>query len=1000
MRTLATRNPGRTEADLQARVRDVLVYGGFDLGIEAVHLEQPAEHRRRLDVAVGALLIECKRDLRPSTVRTEAERQIGEYLAAKAGAGSRYLGILTDGVSWLLYRWRATGLEMLSTFVIEPAHVDDRRFRWWLGSILATEVALEPTAELIAARLGATSPSFALTRSMLQHVLAAARHSPGVAVKRQLWAKLLRSALGTQFEDTDALFVDHTYLVILATLIGHAVMGFDLTHGGYLPSILLSGQLFERAGIVGVGDAGFFDWVLDQPEGVDIVLDLVRRVRVFRWAGVQHDILKVLYQSVIAPVVRKRLGEYYTPDWLAAAMVDRVVTDPLHQRVVDPACGSGTFVFHAVRRYLDAADRAGIPPTEALARVVETVFGIDLHPVAVTLAQTTYLLAIGPDRLRRRPPRLAIPVYLGDSMRWELAADEGTFTSTGDIVLTTDDGRGGLFDTELRFPASVVRDVARFDTLVRELVDRATNRAPGAAAPAVEGLLQARAVPDVDRPMVRATYALLCQLHDEGRNHIWGFYIRNQARPAWLSQPGNQVDVLLGNPPWLAYRYMPPSQQQVFAKRVRERGLWEQGRLTTGQDLAAFFVIRAIELYLRTGGTFAFVMPRAVLSRQTYAAFRAGRYRGTPQFAVAFDTPWDLGAVDPAPFPVPACVVRGHLTENARALPTTVELWQGRPPSGVEAGTLQVLPGTVSSVDADASAGSPYRRAFRQGATLVPRTLVTVVAAPPTPLGTPEGLRAVRSRQTRLDKPPWNDLPAHVGTVESIFVRPAYLGESVAPFRLLAPVDAVIPYDGTRLLSGDDERIDRYPGLAAWWRWAEGTWATHRASERLSLLERLDYVHGLGSQFPIAPWRVVYTASGNTLAAAVVQDPWGVVEHKLYWAAVTSQDEGRYLTAVLNAPVISEMVKPYQSTGAFGPRDFDKYVWRLPIPVFDATNPIHRELVCLAQQAEALAASVAVPASANFQRVRRATRTALRDAALETQLNDAARELLIGTHSR
>ncbi len=977
-------------------MRDVLVYGGFDLGIEAVHLEQPAEHRRRLDVAVGALLIECKRDLRPATARTEAERQIGDYLAAKAGAGARYLGILTDGVSWHLYRWTTTGLGHLATFVIDPTHVDDRRFRWWLGSILATEVALEPTADLIAARLGATSPSFALTRSTLQQVLAAARQSPGVAVKRQLWAKLLRSALGTQFEDSDTLFVDHTYLVVIATLIGHAVMGFDLVHGAYPPSVLLSGQLFEQAGILGVGDAGFFDWVLEQPEGVDVVLDLVRRVRVFRWAGVEHDILKVLYQSVIAPAVRKRLGEYYTPDWLAVAMVDRVVTDPLHQRVVDPACGSGTFVFHAVRRYLDAADRAGLPPTDGVAGVVERVFGIDLHPVAVTLAQTTYLLAIGSDRLRQRPRRLSIPVYLGDSMRWELAADEGTFTSTGDIVLTTDDGRGGLFDTELRFPASVVRDVARFDTLVRELVERATHRTPGSAVPAVEGLLQARAVPDVDRPMVRATYALLCQLHDAGRNHIWGFYIRNQARPAWLSQPGNQVDVLLGNPPWLAYRYMPPSQQQIFAKRVRERGLWEHGRLTTGQDLAAFFVIRAIELYLRAGGTFAFVMPRAVLSRQTYAAFRAGRYRGTPQFAVAFDTPWDLGAVDPAPFPVPACVVSGRLADEARPWPATVEVWRGRPPSGPDTGTLRRDGGVVQSIDHSRIESSPYQERFLNGATLYPRTLVTVVAAPPTPLGTPEGLRAVRSRQTRLDKPPWKDLPAQVGTVESIFVRPAYLGESVGPFRLLAPVDAIIPYDGTRLMSGDDDRLDRYPGLAAWWRWAEETWATHRASERLSLLERLDYVHGLSSQFPVAPWRVVYTASGNTLAAAVVEDPWGIVEHKLYWTAVTSQDEGRYLTAVLNAPIISEMVKPYQSTGAFGPRDFDKYVWRLPIPLFVATEPLHRELVQLAERAEAVAETVAVIPGAKFQQVRRDIRVALRDDGVETALNGAVGRLLQG----
>ena len=68
--------------------------------------------------------------------------------------------------------------------------------------------------------------------------------------------------------------------------------------------------------------------------------------------------MNVLYESVITPEQRHDLGEYYTPDWLAAKMVERVVPEPLITRVLDPACGSGTFLFHCVRRYLDAADTA------------------------------------------------------------------------------------------------------------------------------------------------------------------------------------------------------------------------------------------------------------------------------------------------------------------------------------------------------------------------------------------------------------------------------------------------------------------------------------------------------------------------------------------------------------------------------------------------------------------------------------------------------------------
>lgn len=63
-------------------------------------------------------------------------------------------------------------------------------------------------------------------------------------------------------------------------------------------------------------------------------------------------------------------------------------------------------------------DAAGLDNRAALERVVDQVHGLDLHPVAVTLARVTYLLAITPERLADRG-ELTIPVHLGDSVRWE-----------------------------------------------------------------------------------------------------------------------------------------------------------------------------------------------------------------------------------------------------------------------------------------------------------------------------------------------------------------------------------------------------------------------------------------------------------------------------------------------------------------------------------------------------------------------------------------------------
>ena len=38
-------------------------------------------------------------------------------------------------------------------------------------------------------------------------------------------------------------------------------------------------------------------------------------------------------------------GEYYTPDWLAHRMCRTTISNPLAETVLDPACGSGNFLY-------------------------------------------------------------------------------------------------------------------------------------------------------------------------------------------------------------------------------------------------------------------------------------------------------------------------------------------------------------------------------------------------------------------------------------------------------------------------------------------------------------------------------------------------------------------------------------------------------------------------------------------------------------------------------
>ena len=92
------------------------------------------------------------------------------------------------------------------------------------------------------------------------------KEDPAVALKRQLWAQLLKLVYGREVE-TDALFFQHTFLVIVAKAIALAVLGLRDDD----PRHVLSGAAFEAAGIFGAAESDFFDWVVAEPDGEALV---------------------------------------------------------------------------------------------------------------------------------------------------------------------------------------------------------------------------------------------------------------------------------------------------------------------------------------------------------------------------------------------------------------------------------------------------------------------------------------------------------------------------------------------------------------------------------------------------------------------------------------------------------------------------------------------------------------------------------------------------------
>jgi hypothetical protein len=331
--SLARRTAGRSEATLQSDIRTLLLTAPLNLeehGVESIKLETPAGERRRIDIEAGYTVVEVKRDLRIGKVREEAVEQLAGYVQQRtATLGQRYVGVLSDGAEWSLYHLTPAGaLEQVGdTLLIDPRAPDLDALLIWLEGVLATGQQIAPTPFEIEQRLGAESPAHALDRADLLALFAANRDHPSVALKRGLWAKLLTTALGTRFRDDDSLFIEHTLLVATAEVIAHAVVGYEPTQ--LAPSTILSGALFDEAQISGVVEEDFFDWLIEVEGGEAFVRSLARRLGRFAWGTAEHDVMKVLYESVIGRQERYSLGEYYTPDWIAERIVREVVTDPL-----------------------------------------------------------------------------------------------------------------------------------------------------------------------------------------------------------------------------------------------------------------------------------------------------------------------------------------------------------------------------------------------------------------------------------------------------------------------------------------------------------------------------------------------------------------------------------------------------------------------------------------------------------------------------------------------
>ena len=970
----------QAEANITSAVRDFLILTGLAGSEEMMEENPPSDtSRRAVDLTALDTFIEFKRRIGTASggaPNPQYVDQLDDYLAQSEKQGRVRMGILTDGKRWLL-RWPGAGEVRLTrpyAFTLDGPDGWLPLYEWLRDSALVSLEGVSPDTEGIAGHFGPGSPSYQRDIAALKALYKENGELETIRVKRRLWFDLLRTALGEIAftpegmsdesraalakdgvgpEEMDDLFVRHTYLSAVIGMVVQASFGIDIRHlAANDPADLFQGrELRNRTGLQGVLESDFFAWP-NEVGGKALLQTLARRVARFNWAEAPPDTAATLYETVIPPGERRQLGEYYTPAWLVRAMIRELVDDPLNQRVLDPACGSGTFVAEAVSYFIAAAGAAKWEPSEVLNRLPVAVTGIDVHPVAVHLARAAWTLAARPAinaaGAAGLDASLSIPVYLGDSL--QLRFRTGDMFAENQIAIQTMDEE----NTELVFPVSLVERAESFDALMGD-VSTSIERGDDPAL-----ALDDNEVNDpAERQIIGNTIAAMQRLHDRGRNHIWAYFTRNVVRPVALSR--SKVDVVIGNPPWINYNQTADILRDELLNLSRNRyGIWAGGRYATHQDVAGLFFARSVDLYLKNGGVIGFVLPHSALQAGQYAKWRSGRWRAgksgpSIQADFTLKPAWDLERLKPNDFfPVPASGgFARKLPQDASGKPLggSVERWQGR------AGADDVRRESVGIIDTGTAGASPYAGMSRNGATIFPRVLFFVNETENTAIVQAAPTVTVNPRKGSQDKAPWRDLglTAISGqTVENRHLFNVHLGETIAPYVALEPLkallplkqgDATIPTDingpGGIRLGGLERRMRER------WQTVSRLWEGNKAlANNLNLLERLDYVHNLSSQLEWQsnpqgrPVRLVYTSSGQP-TAAILYDDTDLVENLLFWVACSDIGEANYLLAIINSEALYEAVSGIMPKGQFGPRHLHKHLWKLPIPEFDPDNDFH-----------------------------------------------------------
>ena len=800
-------------------------------------------------------------------------------------------------------------------------------------------------------------------------------------------------------------FAVHTYYALLmkflavelASLQGGALVSSFVAALPALPDDILrrelanleNGGTFALLGINNFLEGDLFGWYLDawdtqppagsEPAGgslADGIRAMARTLADFEPATTtlepEHtrDLLKKLYQYLVPRKLRHDLGEYYTPDWLAERLLNQVgyKGDP-DKRLIDPGCGSGTFLILALRRLRQYAADHLIPPADVLDAALRNIVGFDLNPLSVIAARTNYLLALG-DLLRYRRGPVDLPVYMCDSIL--------TPTERADIFGKSYRLRSVVGDFDIPGETVAAGEMGALSALLESCVrDQYTPQ---------EFLARARRELTVTEAMTESVleglYRQLYRLDEEGRNGLWARLLKNAFAPVLVGE----FDFVVGNPPWVNWESLSDEYREATKQLWVDYGLFSlkghAARLGGGKkDLAMLFAYASIDHYLKKGGKLGFVITQTVFKTKGagdgFRRFRLGE-KGERLRVLHVDDMSRLQPFEGATNRTSVIVCqRGQKTRY----PVPYTLWgkgTGRARMDIDKPLDEVMAETTRAnlwaqpVDTDKPT-SPWMTARK--AALKALQKVIGPAAYRARAGSctwangiywvrilgkrPDGLLLI----SNLGDVGRREIPSEQAAVEPDLVYPLLRGREVERWRADPSIYILVVQDPETRKGYEESKMRiEYPHLYGYLKRFECILRNRSGMKRYFDPDKDPFysMYNVAS-YTFAPYKVVWKALTRETAVTVVsthEDKWFdepkvvIPEHNAIFIPTQLEQEAHYLCAMLNSSISSLVVQAHSSLFYSA-----SILEHIAVPQFDAGNPIHTRLAALSQQAHQLAAA-------------------------------------------